>query len=490
MNFSPESIRINLTKFTAELPVIFLLFALALALTPSFDIIIWAIPYDEKRIFELAILCVAAGGILFSKQISVSWLESFQFLPALTQGGLCIILVLGIASSTLAASPRDAFLELCLFGLLFSFAISISTLVKRNPPIILGAFFGALLSSIFFYEITFFSAYIGSFIQLFPFDADMLFANFSNVRFLNQFQVWTLPLMLLPLLLYRDKLNLRTVAFIFFLGIAWWVIVFATRGRGIQLAILAASVLTLLVFHRHAWPLIKLLWISALLGGIAYLFLFVYLPPHGEGEAVKITGLLTDNGRTSLWTTALKMALDNPLLGVGPGHYAWYPNDIAAHPHNALLQIMSEWGIPVAILFLLLFCWGGIAWCRQFYRLETIVQDNRKKHLWIGLFCSATAGIAYSMVSGVIVMPLGQIMFAAVIGIMLGLYRFAEPVKKTYTPLALGLLRLALAGFTAYLLIAVTPDILTRIETPSPPYNDAPVITKGPRFWQEGGIPH
>lgn len=293
------------------------------------------------------------------------------------------------------------------------------------------------------------------------------------------------------MLLYRGKLNPRLTAFIFLLAVAWWVIVFTSRGRGIQLAILGASLLTLLVFRRHALPLIKLLGASALLGGIAYFFLFVYLPPHGEGEVIRITGLITDNARISLWSSALHMTLDNPLLGIGPGHYAYYPNDIAAHPHNALLQIMAEWGIPVAILFLLLALAGLIAWCRQFYRLQTIIQDNSKKHLWIGLFCSATAGMAYSMVSGVIVMPLGQIMFAAVTGIMLGLYSFAEPAsEKICTPAKLALLRTILASFTLYLLFAVTPDIITRIEDPFPPYNDAPVNTQGPRFWQEGAIPH
>lgn len=486
MDFNQENIRSHLSKITSQLPVVFLLFALVLVVIPSFDLLTWAIAYDEKRIFEIGILFITAGGTLFSRQSLLSFLESFLSLPTLTRQGLFVILILGIASSMLAFSPRHAFLELCLFGLLFSFAISVSALTRRYPSVILVIVFSALLSSIFFYEIIFFSGYIGSLIQSFPFDTRILFANFANVRFLNQFQIWTLPLIVLPLLLYREKLNSRLFVFILLLGIFWWVIVFASRGRGIQLAILAASCLTLIIFRKDAWPLLKWLGISAFSGLISYLLLFVYIPE--SGQEIILHGVMNDSARMALWSSALTMIQENPLLGVGPQHYAYYQQTIANHPHNSLLQIAAEWGVPVAIFVVTLFIWGAISWCRKFYDSNSGIRTNEKKHLWIALFCSATAGLAYSMVSGVIVMPLSQIMFAAVIGMMLGLYRNTAPDSIPNSKISLLMIRLALASMIIYVPVKLAPDIITRLEMPGPPYNSGHIGSYQPRFWQEGDI--
>lgn len=474
-------------KIISFLPFAFFpIFALSLALIPSFHPLTWAVPYDEKRIVEIGVLCIAAGGILFSKQAAASWLESFQSLAAPARWALSVILISGIFSSALADSPRHAFLELCLFGLLFSFAISVSALTRRYPSAIFIILFSALLSSIFFYEITFFSGYVGTFIQSFPFDAQILFANFSNVRFLNQFQIWTLPLIVLPLFLYREKLNSRLFVFILLLGIFWWVTVFASRGRGIQLAMLASCCLTLMIFRKDAWPLLKWLGISAFLGLISYLLLFVYIPE--SGQEIILHGVMNDSARMTLWSSALTMTQENPLLGVGPQHYAYYQQTIANHPHNSLLQIAAEWGIPVAILIISLFVWGAISWCRKYYDRDSGIRTNEKKHLWIALFCSATAGLAYSMVSGVIVMPLSQIMFAAVIGMMLGLYRNTKPGSIPSSKVRLLVIRLALASLLIYVPVKLAPDIVARFEMPGPPYNSEHVGLYEPRFWQEGDI--
>lgn len=477
----------NPVKITSLLPFVFFpLFVLSLVLIPSFHFLTWAIQYDEKRIFELGILCIAATGILISKHASELYLKTFLSLHSSARWTLLIILILGIASSSLSPSPSYAFLELFLFVLLLNFTISLCMLIEQYQSAILMIVFSALLCAIFFYEITFFSGYIGTFIQSFPFDAYILFANFSNVRFVNQFQIWTMPLIVLPLLLYREKLNSRLFVFIFLLGIIWWVIVFASRGRGIQLAILAASCLTLIIFRKDAWPLLKWLGISAFLGLISYLLLFVYIPE--SGQEIILHGVMNDSARMELWSSALTMIQENPLLGVGPQHYAYYQQTIANHPHNSLLQIAAEWGIPVAILIISLFVWGAISWCRKYYERDSGIRTNEKKHLWIALFCSATAGLAYSMVSGVIVMPLSQIMFAAVIGMMLGLYSKPKPDSAPNSKISLLMIRLALASMIIYVPVKLAPDIITRFEMPGPPYNSGHIGSYQPRFWQEGDI--
>lgn len=474
----------------ANTSILFITFLILLAcfisLVPSFYLLKWATTFDEKRILEIGLLLSTACFILFSKQTATLQLQSLYSLPPIALWILFIILLLGGLSSVLAPSPPDALLELSLLSLLFSFTISLSQITKDHLSITLIIFLGAILIGVLFYEITFFSGYIGTFIQSFPFDAYILFANFSNVRFLNQFQVWTLPLIVLPLILYREKLNPRLFMFILLLGIVWWVIVFASRGRGIQLAILAASCLTLMIFRKDAWPLLKWLGISAFLGLISYLLLFVYIPE--SGQEIILHGIMNDSARIELWSSALTMIQENPLLGVGPQHFAYYQQTIANHPHNSLLQIAAEWGIPVAILIISLLVWGAISWRRKFYDSDSEIRSSEKKHVWIALFCSATAGLAYSMVSGVIVMPLSQIMFAAVIGMMLGLYRKPKPDSIPSPKISLLVIRLALASLLIYVPVKLAPDIITRLEMPGPPYNSGHIGTYQPRFWQEGDI--
>lgn len=107
---------------------------------------------------------------------------------------------------------------------------------------------------------------------------------------------------------------------------------------------------------------------------------------------------------------------------------------------------------------------------------------------WIGLFCTLMAGLAYAFVSGVIVMPLSQTMFAVILGMMLGLYHESPPTSVAPAR-QIALLRLVTGAAAAGLLWSLVPDIMLRMETDIP-IPTANVVTFGPRFWQEGGIPH
>jgi O-antigen ligase len=52
------------------------------------------------------------------------------------------------------------------------------------------------------------------------------------------------------------------------------------------------------------------------------------------------------------------MALQNPWLGVGPLHFSSVRNPIAAHPHQAILQWLAEWGFIATILALTIIYYG------------------------------------------------------------------------------------------------------------------------------------
>ena len=64
--------------------------------------------------------------------------------------------------------------------------------------------------------------------------------------------------------------------------------------------------------------------------------------------------------REAYWSAALRMAADNPLLGVGPGRYGIESRDYILNDpinitnpvvHNAYLEVLAEGGVPTLIAF-------------------------------------------------------------------------------------------------------------------------------------------
>jgi O-antigen ligase len=82
---------------------------------------------------------------------------------------------------------------------------------------------------------------------------------------------------------------------------------------------------------------------------------------------LKLSGQDAGTGRTGLWQTAVTMAADHPLIGVGPGQFQVHSRDYARRPgeivfveqltetphvvHNTYLQVLTEFGAVGALLF-------------------------------------------------------------------------------------------------------------------------------------------
>lgn len=61
------------------------------------------------------------------------------------------------------------------------------------------------------------------------------------------------------------------------------------------------------------------------------------------------------SGRSAAWAIAVALILFSPLLGVGVGTYLPVAQELTGNPvlaHNTFLQIMAEWGLPMALIFL------------------------------------------------------------------------------------------------------------------------------------------
>jgi hypothetical protein len=117
-------------------------------------------------------------------------------------------------------------------------------------------------------------------------------------------------------------------------------------------------------------------------------------------------------------------------------HFSWAPHQFTrgAHPHNALLQWLAEWGLPSTAIMVTLACWGGgrwMGWERSAQRHDTSRGDTA---LRVGLVASVLAGGAHAMVSGIIVMPVSQMLLVLVGGWAWGRYLHAHPSSQPSPP--------------------------------------------------------
>lgn len=477
--------RLNMLKLSLALAVGFFLalfsFSLNYILLPNMS------PYEDKRLIELMIIANALLWTLLGggSRIGIGYSKSRYLLL-----GFCIVEILALLSSFAAASSRHALVELSHFVGLVYLAILFAHAWVMHRFKWLYLMLGAISLGATLYMIGFYTGYLASFLESIPLVWPEPFFMLSNVRQFNQYQLWTLGLLCLPLLV-RGSIKPKYKAWVFGLLSAWWVLLFASTSRGVLLAWLVSMLVTWWVYRRLAWPFLQLQLKCFGCGFAAYQLLFVWLPKlnAGGGSVVVQTVLRGDtNDRIYLWRHAWHMIQAHPWLGVGPMHFAWYPNSMAAHPHNSVVQLACEWGLPATGLILGFAGYGMYRWLRRFNANTLQSVNELERHLAVALFFTTVASACYSLVDGVIVMPLSQVMMAVVLGLMIGLYRQNDspvPVR----PLVDTAHRLFAGATLAVMVWAVLPELLPRI------LGDYEMIPMGyqvigPRFWQEGGIPH
>lgn len=109
------------------------------------------------------------------------------------------------------------------------------------------------------------------------------------------------------------------------------------------------------------------------------------------------------SAREILWEKAVQMMIERPILGYGPMHFASV-DSIASHPHQIILQIGSEWGVPILLLCLI---FAGFI----FNKCLKVLRDKNSSITYTFLFGALIASLVQSMVDGVFVMPYIQYCF-------------------------------------------------------------------------------
>ncbi len=434
--------------------------------------------HDLQRAMQIAIgLCAVLYGL------SVTPSECLVDRP--TAVGLALIIALGLVSSARAHQPLWAFTEVALFISCGAITVAFAWLRRHggaplDRALILTVLVLCLIKSIQY-------LYAGALAFTSgerTLDTDLLLSGFSNKRFYGQFQTFTLPLLALPLLMPTVSRTLRGA--VFALLCIWWLIAIGGGTRGTWLGMgVAGAVLALLGPWGRRW----LGWqLAAVFSGLLlYWLVFTVLVDHvGIEIYASATDRLTTSlsGRGPIWWQGWHMLVERPWLGFGPMHFADIANSVAAHPHQAVLQWMSEWGVPSAVCVAVLAWRGGWATvCVIHARMQS---TERADLLRLCLFAALIGALVQSMVDGVIVMPNSQVWLALVVGWLLALHVWRAPASavrsmpwalwKTSTILAVGLL----------IFIAVRD--LPRVKQAQQQYLDPQHNFLQPRFWAQGVI--
>lgn len=372
--------------------------------------------HDGHRLLMLLLLVLTLLYSLSNKQNFCNQL----IIDAKLRYMLFILFALACISSYLAIAPRHAIIEVSIFIGLAYLALFVSELYYQEGTIFTKRLIFALWVGVLLYLFAFYVGYITACVFKTPVAWPKPLLGFNNPRFFNQYQLWSIGLLCLPLLVTETSKNAKRG-----LGIAltlWWVLLFYSASRGVVLAWLAGAVLTWALYKELAWPFLRLQILSFITGLISYFILFELVPILINMELVTGTILReSSSNRVELWVKAFQLTWDNPLFGVGPMGFAWY-NSTSFHPHNTIMQLTSEWGLPATLVCFWIAVYTMKKWFKKFNLVELKNKTKYDVDLSIILFFTIVTNGLYSLVDGVVVMPMSQIFMATIIGLMIGQY--------------------------------------------------------------------
>lgn len=472
-------------------------YLILITFSPSFHFIPYIEFHDCQRILQLLLLgLVLIDGIII-------WSNKTSMMPIgnkIRLGGFTI-LVLATISAYISIAPRYAVIEMAVFAALCFLALFVARLFNEHKEIFVKYLTYALWASIVLYMVSFYVGYSTAMVFKKTLTWPYPFYGFSNIRLFQQYQLWGLGLICLPLLAFELKQKIRIWLYVALT--CWWVLLFYAASRGVTLGWLLALVATAIVYKRHAWEFLRIQLISAATGLGAYLVLFKGIPSWiastaatttSAGSAIVTSSIFRDtvSDRTDLWKVAYVMIKNFPFFGVGPMHFYFY-NPFGTHPHSSVLQTAAEWGLPATFIILAIFGYGFYCWYKKFNptKLQTAIKLD--SNLAMILFFTLIANGAYSLVEGVIVMPISQVLMFTMIGLMIGQYTEgvwltthsqASKGKLRFRPIFAGVVLVALVLSTIPELVRGLKSNERYLITSELPFSMAP-NTINPRIWMQ-----
>lgn len=435
--------------------------------------------HDWQRVFQIA----AGGlGILLLAALARERLEVVDNQTRVLGLGL---IVLGVVSSLRAHQPIWAFTELALLVTCVCIAAAFAMARKVEGPeadhfLMLFVVFICAIKATQFLAFSVYAFSSGAAVI----DTDLLLSGFSNKRFYGQFQTLALPLLVFPLLLKNTARSTRV--WLFMLLSFWWLVAVSGGTRGTWLGMAAAGI-SMFILGRSGRRWLGWQIAAASVGITLFWLVFSVLADYLGIEIINFAGDRLNSSlsaRETIWLQAWDMIRERPWLGFGPMHFADIPNPIAAHPHQAILQWLSEWGVPSALCLAWLALRGGCATIRLVR--ERAGSDDPVDLLRLCLCASLVGALTQGMVDGVIVMPYTQLWLALVVGWLMALHVWkAEPAQaSTVLRWSWSVVSVLAIGLLVFVMIRDVPHLGQRNEQFSREYGGH----FQPRFWVQGVI--
>lgn len=411
-----QRIYLSITKNSRQL--VLFAYMLLIALSPSLhpnnqDIITY---HDTQRVLELILIAL----VLINSTLSGISAPNIVITNDPIRKAALVLFGFTAISIYLAQSIRHAVIEVSIFSGLFYFSLFIASQYINHREAFIRRLTYLIWISVLLYMANFYSGYIIATITKTPILWPKPFSGFTNVRSFNQYQLWLLALTTLPLLAFELKSHIKLL--IYFALACWWALLFYSASRGVLIAWLIGILFTVAIYQKTAWPVVRIQIINITTGFIGYYLLFKLIPTISKTTMVTNTIIReTTNDRLDLWGNALEIIYHFPLFGAGPMNYPWY-NLTLSHPHNSILQLAAEWGLPAAFMILAIAGYSIYCWLKKMNLNKLKTQTCLNKNLSMLLLFTIVTNAAYSLVDGVIVMPVSQVLMFTIIGITIGHY--------------------------------------------------------------------
>lgn len=482
-----------MSKFYYSILFIYLVFAPYMRI-PGFQF------YDSKRIWQLLIFFLLSLGFLYKWYLQKPKTNKIQLNFSLGTTYfylMCGVVVSGLISVFLSdyigyALLEFSFILMIVLLIIFLSPTSYKELYRQGRFIYITAI---IFSSI--YVIIFIGNYITSFIDpmtvLWPnkITYSIAFGDttltgreilyYSNKRFFNHTQTWTFPILISAVIYFKNRFGgwFRVESILLFVLVSvWWLLVFASGGRGTLIAVIASTILMLFLFKKEAADFFKICFSTLIAGLGGYLFFYIYLPVSREAPLLRFT----DNNRFDLWQNGLELWFRNPFFGVGPMHYAkmdGLPEE--AHPHNFFVQFLSEWG-GISFIFLM-----GILFLfvRSTIKLrKTTGFVHSRSLVVISMYASFCAALIHALVSGVMHTPMSQMWLVVILGWILAWNCKNE--SRFFDKRVLSILLIILIVTVLFLTVPIIDELSATYIDYLQKYPDSKIW---PRFWGKGQIP-
>lgn len=217
----------------------------------------------------------------------------------------------------------------------------------------------------------------------------------DNYRFFDSMLI--LPIFLC--LYFATNKNVFSKYF-FILYFFYILMLFFDGARSALLSIIIPSFLALFIYPNNR----KILSVSIIIFFLAFILHTLYL----RFSPLSISTIFRDttSGRYDLWLYGLKRFLEKPLFGHGGANFSLDTHVFLTSPHNLMIQFIAEWGIGGVLLIFLLFL-------LYFHLLKNI------RNLSPFIFLCAVAILIDGLFSGLFILPMSQMNFMLVIGLLL-----------------------------------------------------------------------